>query len=76
MLREDGWSALAVEGPLDFGLTGILAALATCLAEASVPIFAVSTYDTDWILIKRTDLKRAVGALQAAGHVVVRDGVG
>ncbi len=76
LLREDGWSALAVEGPLDFGLTGILAALATCLAEASVPIFAVSTYDTDWILIKRTDLKRAVGALQAAGHVVVRDGVG
>ena len=68
---EDGWMAFAVQGPLDFGLTGILAAIAAPLAEAEVPIFAISTYDTDYVLIKRTDEARALDALTSAGHRVV-----
>jgi len=67
---EGGWRALKVAGPLDFGLTGILAALAGPLAAAGVSIFAISTYDTDYVLIKETALERAVAVLRAAGHPV------
>jgi hypothetical protein len=67
---EAGWRALAVQGPLDFGLTGILAALAAPLAAARISIFAVSTYDTDYVLVRDRDLERAVLALREAGHSV------
>ncbi|MBL8177700.1 MAG: ACT domain-containing protein [Bryobacterales bacterium] len=65
-----GWRVLMVEGPLDFALTGVLASLAAPLAEAGVSIFAVSTYDTDYVLVKEETLPRAVAALQGAGHEV------
>jgi hypothetical protein len=65
---ETGWRVLQVQGPLDFALTGILAALATTLAGAGISLFAISTYDTDFILVK--DLVGAVKALRLAGHVV------
>jgi hypothetical protein len=65
---EPGWRALKVEGPLDFGLTGILAGLATILAEAGISIFAISTFDTDYILVKAEKLSLAIEALQQAGH--------
>lgn len=65
---EQPWSALKVQGPLDFALTGILSALAAPLAAASISIFAVSTFDTDYILLKERDLARACQILQAAGH--------
>jgi uncharacterized protein len=68
--REDGWRVLSVRGPLDFTLTGIMAALAGELAAAGVSLFAVSTYDTDHVLVKATDLERAVKALREAGHEV------
>jgi uncharacterized protein len=68
---EDGWMAVVVQGPLDFGLTGILAALAAPLAAAGVPIFAISTFDTDYLLIKRADEARALEALDRAGHRLV-----
>jgi uncharacterized protein len=68
--REDGWRVLSVKGPLDFALTGIMAALAGELAAAGVSLFAVSTYDTDHVLVKATDLERAVIALREAGHEV------
>jgi hypothetical protein len=68
---EAGWRCLKVEGPLDFALTGVLAALAAPLAEAGVSIFAVSTYDTDYLLVKAEALERAVAALETAGHRVV-----
>lgn len=68
--REDGWRLLSVLGPLDFALTGIMAALAGELAAAGVSLFAVSTYDTDHVLVKATDLERAVVALREAGHEV------
>lgn len=67
---ERGFRALAVAGPLDFALTGVLAALALPLAEAGVSIFAVSTYDTDHVLVREERLEEAVAALRAAGHRV------
>ena len=69
--REDGWRALKVQGPLDFGLVGILAKITSALADADVPVFAVSTYDTDYVLVKEGDLQAAVEALREAGCDVV-----
>lgn len=67
---ERGWGALKVEGPLEFELVGILANLAGVLAEAKVSVFAISTYDTDYLLTQ--DLDGAVAALSAAGHRIRR----
>lgn len=67
---ERGWRALEVDGPLDFALTGILAALATPLSEAGVSIFAVSTFDTDYVLVRDGQLPAALDALIAAGHIL------
>ena len=67
---EAGWRALRVLGPLDFALTGILAALATPLAAAGLSIFAVSTYDTDYLLVRDDALDAAVQTLRGAGHDV------
>ncbi len=67
---ERGWRALAVRGPLDFTLVGILAGLTAPLARAGIPVFALSTHDTDWILVREPDLAAAVAALEAAGHRV------
>ncbi len=68
--HEPGWRCLKVEGPLDFALVGIMASLTTALAQAGISLFAVSTYDTDYLLVKATDLERATVALTAAGHRV------
>jgi hypothetical protein len=65
-----GWRILRVEGPLDFAQTGILASLAAPLADAGVSIFAISTYDTDYVLVEEQQLDSAVRALRAAGHTV------
>jgi hypothetical protein len=59
-----------VAGPLDFALTGVLASLSAPLAAAGVSLFVVSTYDTDYVLVRETDLERAREALQTAGHQV------
>ena len=67
---ERGWRCLGVEGALDFSLTGILASLADPLAAAGVSIFAVSTFDTDYLLLREADLERGVDALRHAGHQV------
>ena len=67
---EGPWSMLAVRGPLAFNMTGVLAGLATPLAAAGISIFALSTYDTDYMLVRDDDLERAVGALRQAGHTV------
>ena len=64
------WRILEVLGPLDLGLTGVMASLATPLADASVPIFPIATHDTDWILIPGAQLDAAVAALRAAGHEI------
>jgi uncharacterized protein len=67
---EAGWRALRVAGPLDFALTGILAAIAAPLARAGIPIFAVSTFDTDYVLVREAALDAAIEALRQAGHEV------
>ena len=67
---EGGWRALSVVGPLPFSLTGVLASLATPLAEAGVPIFVISTFDTDWLLLRDEYLAAGTAALEDAGHTV------
>ena len=67
-LAERGWVALKLEGPFPLSMTGVLASFLQPLAEAQIPIFAISTFDTDYVLIKRENLERAVAALGAAGH--------
>lgn len=72
VICERGWKGLKVEGFLDFGLTGILAGISAVLAGKEVSIFAVSTYDTDYILVKGKDLETAVEALEEAGYFILR----
>ena len=70
-LSEDGWRAFRIEGILDFSLVGILAKITGLLAEAGIDIFAVSTYNTDYVLTKADCFERALAALAAAGYEVV-----
>jgi len=67
---ERGWCALELAGPLDFSLTGVVSALVSPLADAAVPIFVLSTFETDYLLVRELDLPRSVDALRAAGHEV------
>jgi hypothetical protein len=67
---ERGWRALRIAGTIDFALTGVLAAVLAPLADAGISIFAVSTYDTDYVLVRDHALAAATSALQAAGHRV------
>lgn len=60
---ESGWRCLKVEGPLDFSLTGILSALTAPLAAAGIPVFAISTYDTDYLLVKQNHLEKTLVVL-------------
>lgn len=60
---EKGWRMLKVEGPLDFSLIGILSSISTILAREGISIFAISTYDTDYILVKEKDIDKAIEAL-------------
>ena len=68
VLCEGGWRCIKIEAALPFGLVGILVSVLQPLAEADVGIFAASTYDTDYILVKSGDLERATAALTQAGH--------
>lgn len=67
---ERGWRCLRVAGAMPFTLVGVLASLTAPLAAAGVGVFAVSTFDTDYLLVKATDFEKAVAALRAAGHAV------
>lgn len=72
---ERDWRALRVEGKLDFALTGILASLSAPLAAAGISIFAISAFDTDYVLVRARDLGRAMRVLQETGHyVLLEDG--
>lgn len=70
--REDGWRGFRIEGELDFSLIGILSKISGILAEAKIGIFAVSTYNTDYILVKAEQFSRAMQCLADAGYTVVR----
>ncbi len=70
MTCQRGWRGLKVAGPLDFALTGVLASLAGPLAEAGVSIFAISTYDTDYLFVREEQLGAAIDALRRAGFAI------
>jgi hypothetical protein len=69
---EPGWQALRVAGTLDFSQVGVLASLVSPLAEAGVSVFVVSTFDTDYLLVKSANVEKAAAALRAHGHTVRR----
>ena len=68
--REDGWNAFRIQGVLDFSLIGILSKISTILAENQIGIFAVSTYNTDYILVKKEDFGKALKVLEAEGFSI------
>ena len=69
--REDGWRGIRIQGVLDFSLVGILSKLSGSLAENQIGIFAVSTFNTDYILVKAEDFERAIRVLATAGYAIV-----
>lgn len=73
VLAERGWRALKLQGPFPFEMTGVLASVLAPLAAAGVGIFALSTYNTDYVLVKQDQLAAALEALQEAGHTVLGD---
>jgi hypothetical protein len=68
--QESGFRAMVVRGPLDFAVTGVVSALSAPLARAGVPIFVMSTFDTDYLLVREARLDEAVSVLRDAGHEV------
>lgn len=71
MDREDGWRGIRIQGVLDFSLVGILSKLSGILAENQIGIIAVSTFNTDYILVKAEDFERAIRVLATAGFAIV-----
>ncbi len=69
--REDGWRGFRIQGVLDFSLIGILSRLSGILAEHNIGIFAISTYNTDYILLKEENFDRALEVLASEGYTVV-----
>ncbi len=69
--REDGWRGFRIQGVLDFSLIGILSKLSGILAAHEIGIFAVSTYNTDYILVKEENYERALAVLASEGYTVV-----
>ncbi len=69
--REDGWKGLRLQGVFDFSLVGILAKLSAILADSAIPIFAISTYNTDYLLIKDEYYQKALTALARSGVRIV-----
>ncbi|MBP3275289.1 MAG: ACT domain-containing protein [Kandleria sp.] len=69
--RDDGWRGFRIQGVLDFSLIGILSKLSGILAEHKIGIFAVSTYNTDYILVKEENYERALSVLTSEGYTVI-----
>jgi len=68
--RDDGWKGFRIQGTLDFSLIGILSKLSSILAENKIGIFAVSTFNTDYILVKSENFTRALNVLSSAGYEI------
>ena len=68
LARDDGWRAFRISGTLDFSLVGILSRITALLADADIGIFAISTYNTDYVLTRKTDFMRALVLLRMAGY--------
>ena len=70
--RDDGWKGFRIQGVLDFSLVGILSKIAELLAKSGIPIFAISTYNTDYVLTKAEYYEKALDALKQAGYTIVK----
>lgn len=70
--RDDGWKGFRIQGVLDFSLIGILSKIATILADNKVGIFAVSTYNTDYIFMKTENFQKGLDALAEAGYEIIK----
>ncbi len=68
--RDDGWKAFRIQGVLDFSLIGILSEIATILADNGISIFAISTYNTDYVLIKKENYQRGLEVLKSSGYEI------
>lgn len=71
VIKDDGWKCFRIEGVLDFSLIGILSKISTILADNKIGIFAISTYNTDYILTKKEDFDKAIEVLAEAGYEIV-----
>ena len=71
--RDDGWRGFRIEGVLDFSLIGILSKISTILAENKIGIFAVSTFNTDYILTRKKDFEKSLKALEQTGFIIERN---
>ena len=69
--QDDGWKAFSIQGILDFSFVGILAKIATILADNNISIFAVSTYNTDYVLIKNENYQRSLEILKSMGYEII-----
>ena len=67
---ESDWKLMRVVGTLDFSLTGVIAGLTTCLANAGVSVFVQSTFDTDYLMVREDQLQLAIESLTASGHSI------
>lgn len=74
LIQNDGWKAMRIEGTLDFSLVGILANVSAILAEHHISIFAISTYNTDYILVKQEELPKAISVLETHSYTIRKDG--
>jgi hypothetical protein len=68
VICNQGWSCLKVKGPLDLSSTGIISSIASTLEMKNISLFSISTYDTDYVMVKEKDLEGAIFALTEAGH--------
>lgn len=73
MKCEKDWNTLKIEGPLDFSLIGILSSISTILSENKISIFAISTYDTDYILVKDIEIIKAIDVLSINGYKIIKE---
>ena len=69
--QDDGWKAFRIQGVLNFSLIGILAKIAAALADNGISIFAVSTYNTDYVLMKKENYQKAFDVLKALGYMII-----
>lgn len=69
--RDDGWKAFRIQGILDFSLIGVLSKITTILANNGISIFAISTYNTDYVLIKKENYKRALDLLKSSEYEII-----
>ena len=65
------WRALKIAGPLDLTLVGIIAEISRILKDSNISIFSISTYETDYVMVKNRDLNKAVDSLKANGHEII-----